>query len=245
MIHPDFHWLGLILAIAFGLGSGSYATMPAYRLPRGEPAAGKWLGPRSRCPSCKTKLRTRDLVPVFNWLLTRGKCQHCGVRISPNYFFIEFTITVLSALLYVRFGFGQEYLLLMILQVCLVILTSTDWLHKKMPDAVFIVMIMAGLMYRTLADKEIYGLVMSFMLSVYACYGFKLWYERNKRKLKRYEYLKLICVAAVWLNISEMLVMLALAGCIGALLWLYRRQSSMRVRYGLALMLAMLVTVLL
>jgi leader peptidase (prepilin peptidase)/N-methyltransferase len=71
----------LVVAIPFGLAVGSFMTVAVYRLPRKE----SLLAPRSRCPGCGAELRNRDNVPVLSWLLLRGRCSSCGMRISVEY----------------------------------------------------------------------------------------------------------------------------------------------------------------
>ncbi len=190
-----------LLAIGIGLGSGSYATMPYYRLPNNEPCGGKWTGKRSHCTSCGHKLRTRDLLPVFNWLLTHGKCQFCGKKISPVYFFIELSCTILSVLIYLKFGFSDKYMLFMILAVCLVILSATDYSYKTLPDAVFIVIVMVGMTYRAIEDSELFGMTYGFTLALLTCLFYRQIYEKiTGKKIKNYGYLKLITVSGIWLT---------------------------------------------
>jgi leader peptidase (prepilin peptidase)/N-methyltransferase len=71
----------IVIALPFGLAVGSFLTVVIYRIPAGE----SLLRPRSRCPSCGTEIASRDNVPVVSWLLLRGRCRTCGVRISPVY----------------------------------------------------------------------------------------------------------------------------------------------------------------
>ena len=59
----------LIIASAFGAIFGSYATLFAYRLPRGESCFGRYFGPKSRCGNCGSTIITRDLIPLLNWIL--------------------------------------------------------------------------------------------------------------------------------------------------------------------------------
>lgn len=71
----------------FILGScfGSFLNVVIYRLP-----AGMSLGkPKSRCPKCETQLAVKDNVPVFGWLLLRGKCRYCSLPIPMRYPSIE------------------------------------------------------------------------------------------------------------------------------------------------------------
>jgi leader peptidase (prepilin peptidase) / N-methyltransferase len=71
----------ILVAIPFGLAVGSFMTVAVHRLPRNESV----LTPRSRCPGCGAELRNRDNVPVLSWLLLRGRCRSCGMRISIEY----------------------------------------------------------------------------------------------------------------------------------------------------------------
>lgn len=39
---------------------------------------------RSMCTHCKHELAAKDLVPLFSWIMLRGKCRYCGERIDDN-----------------------------------------------------------------------------------------------------------------------------------------------------------------
>ena len=41
------------------------------------------------CPACQALIRPYDNVPVFSWLLLRGKARCCGAKISPRYPLVE------------------------------------------------------------------------------------------------------------------------------------------------------------
>lgn len=229
--------LGYLLALFFGLGCGSYATMPAHRLPRGEAAGGRWVGPRSKCPSCGTKLRTRDLVPVFNWLLTRGKCQHCGTKVSLNYLFIEASCTVASLFLFWRFGFSDQYTLLMGLAVCIVILLSTDWHHKMFPRQVLWAIVIFGVAYRVLKDHELFGMLNCFAgaaLVAFAWHGYK-------KKVARLDYLFFIAIAGLWLDELQLLYYFLLAGGFYLVFKGTENSARLRLSYGACLLLPLFI----
>lgn len=78
----------LLGGLLFGPVLGSFLTMLSYRLPRRLSVMG-----RSACPSCKTTLTPRDLIPLLSWLLSRGHCRHCGAQIGARYFLIELVST--------------------------------------------------------------------------------------------------------------------------------------------------------
>src|ERR1700754_90613 len=79
-------------AALFGLLIGSFLNVVAWRLPRGE----SLVKPRSKCPGCGTQLKAYDNVPVFSWLVLRGRCRGCGEKISARYPVVE----AVTALLY-------------------------------------------------------------------------------------------------------------------------------------------------
>ena len=94
------HILGIIFAATLGAIFGSYATLFSYRLPLGESCFGRYFGPKSRCPQCDTIIRTRELIPLLNWLFTRGKCRSCKSKIPRTHLFVEVTTTSLFILCY-------------------------------------------------------------------------------------------------------------------------------------------------
>ncbi len=68
-----------------GLAVGSFLNVVIYRVPRGE----SLVHPGSHCPHCNATVRTRHNVPVFGWLLLRGKCADCAAPISVRYPLVE------------------------------------------------------------------------------------------------------------------------------------------------------------
>jgi len=98
---PDFPppfdniWVRFIIGFILGSIFGSFFTALAYRVPRGL----SMITPRSHCPSCKTTLGFRDLIPLFSWLTSAGKCRHCGISIGLRYFSIELSFSLCGGLL--------------------------------------------------------------------------------------------------------------------------------------------------
>lgn len=86
----------MLYAFLFILGAqiGSFLNVCIWRLPRGESI----VHPPSHCPSCDTRLRALDLVPLFSQLFLRGKCRYCGAKFSWRYFGIELLTGVLFLL---------------------------------------------------------------------------------------------------------------------------------------------------
>ena len=41
--------------------------------------------PASHCPKCQAPVKAWQNIPVFSYLLLRGRCSHCKTRISIRY----------------------------------------------------------------------------------------------------------------------------------------------------------------
>jgi leader peptidase (prepilin peptidase)/N-methyltransferase len=75
-----------VLALgAVGLIVGSFLGTLVLRLPDGQTV----LWGRSRCRGCGSVLQPWQLVPLVSWLVQRGRCRHCGAKISVFYPLIE------------------------------------------------------------------------------------------------------------------------------------------------------------
>ena len=75
----------VLFVFAYGACLGSLTNVIVYRMPRGLSI----VSPPSRCPKCDTRLSWRDNIPVFGWLLLRGKCRYCKNPISVEYPVVE------------------------------------------------------------------------------------------------------------------------------------------------------------
>ena len=83
----------------FGLSIGSFLNVVAYRVPAGLSV----VRPASACPGCGAEIRSRDNVPVLGWVMLRGHCRDCDMKISPRYPIVE-AVTGLAFVL-VALGF--------------------------------------------------------------------------------------------------------------------------------------------
>jgi leader peptidase (prepilin peptidase)/N-methyltransferase len=82
-----------------GLAIGSFLNVVIYRVPRKESV----VRPRSHCPGCGTEIAERDNIPVVSWLLLRGRCRTCSMRISFRYPAVELACAALFASMGLRF----------------------------------------------------------------------------------------------------------------------------------------------
>ena len=125
-----------IAPIAFvgGMLLGSFASVVAHRVPRGE----SFVAGRSRCPGCGATIAAYDNVPVLSWLLLRGRCRNCGEPISARYPLAEIATAVLFAATVIVLGTGDvpELASGLILCALLVTITLTDLERRVIPNAI-------------------------------------------------------------------------------------------------------------
>jgi leader peptidase (prepilin peptidase) / N-methyltransferase len=123
-----------VLLFVCGCLLGSFITVVAYRLPRGE----GFIAGRSRCPSCGAQIGARDNIPVLSWLLLRGRCRNCGERISPRYPLAEAGLGALWAVTYLILGDedGGRLALGLVFCAVLVAITLTDLDLRRIPNAI-------------------------------------------------------------------------------------------------------------
>ena len=151
----SFDVVTLLALVPFALIAGSFCTALVYRIPQGIPwAFGNFKGEdtqvisskNSRCPACGTVLTARDLVPVFSWLLLRGKCRHCGAPIPPRYLYIELSMLGMFVLTWLFFGLSWEVALLYIALPFLLALFVIDLDHMILPDQLNAILFVIGVL---------------------------------------------------------------------------------------------------
>jgi leader peptidase (prepilin peptidase)/N-methyltransferase len=79
--------LAIILVLILGTAVGSFLNVVILR--QGAQGAVGGSRNRSMCLSCGKKLESRDLFPIFSFILLRGRCRYCKCRISRQYPLVE------------------------------------------------------------------------------------------------------------------------------------------------------------
>lgn len=195
----------ILAATMFGAIFGSYATLFAYRLPRKESCFGRYFGKKSRCPKCDKIIRTRELIPLINWLVTLGKCRNCQSKIPKTHLFIEVATTASFIISYLQFGFSDYFIIYSLISTGLVILIVTDYTHNLFPDSLLNFIIMISLAGRVLHDQNVIDSVYSAISGVFAAIIFyKIFYVKIRNMFKSqeqvFDYAKLILIASIILQ---------------------------------------------
>jgi len=133
--------IDLILFLA-GACVGSFLNVVIYRLPEDESV----LHPPSHCYSCDTRLSALDLIPVFSYLILRGRCRHCGARFSPRYMLVEAATGGLAIAAWHISGLAPWYALgLFVACAALLVIFFVDLDHMIIPDQCTAVVALVGI----------------------------------------------------------------------------------------------------
>lgn len=170
----------------FGACVGSLVNVLVYRLPLGISV----LTPPSRCPKCETRLTWRENIPIFGWLLLRGRCRFCKSRISAEYPVVELIAGLLfvgvfclwyimppgSSWLGVHWGELRPHWTLGDLR--------DAWPRHSWPILVIMLMLIGSLLAMTIVDAKTYTipLVLPWFLTIVGLVGhpvFALWIQER------------------------------------------------------------------
>ena len=121
---------GIGLLGVFGAAIGSFLNVVAYRMPRRE----SLVFPRSRCSSCQAEIAPYDNIPVVSWLVLRGRCRHCRVKISVRYPLIEALTAALFVVVGLKIGPEPELIPALVFTALMVAVAAIDLEHKIIPN---------------------------------------------------------------------------------------------------------------
>jgi leader peptidase (prepilin peptidase)/N-methyltransferase len=122
----------LVIIIFFFLGAvlASFTTVIAERIYTGQ---SFWSG-RSRCNSCARTLSGLDLVPIFSWLLWRGRCRTCRAHVPFLYTAGEAILGTVFALAAYTYGNAPIVLgLFLLFSIVLFFVVIYDLRHMIVP----------------------------------------------------------------------------------------------------------------
>jgi leader peptidase (prepilin peptidase) / N-methyltransferase len=140
----DEAWPGGMLVVVglFGLALGSFLNVVIARVPAGR----SLVYPGSACPGCSAPLAWYDNIPVLSFVVLRGRCRACGMRIAWRYPIVEAVTAAVLMLAYVAFGPSAEFLIACVLLPALIVMTAIDLQHQMIPDAITLPGIPIGLL---------------------------------------------------------------------------------------------------
>ena len=133
---------GTLAAAGFGALWGSFLNVCIVRVPAGLSV----VRPPSHCFACGARVWARDNIPILSYFLLRGRCRHCGAKVSGRYALVEALMAALSALIFWNFVAGlpgepaglhaARFATYFAFTAVLIVLSFIDLDTKRLPDVI-------------------------------------------------------------------------------------------------------------
>ena len=227
-----FPWL----APVFGLVVGSFLNVVVHRLPRMMQAQWKaqcaeleghevapqvrynLCVPPSHCPSCNARLRAVHNVPIVSYLVLRGRCAFCAVRISPRYPLVEATTAVLFAWVAAHFGWSPAAAGALVLTALLLALALIDADTTLLPDDLTQPLLWLGLLWNLRSiyvplPEAVIGAIAGYLFLWSVYWAFKL---VTGKEGMGYGDFKLLAALGAWLGWKMLLPIVLMSSLVGA-----------------------------
>lgn len=137
-----------VFLFVIGAVVASFSCLVAYRLKtiRDDQSIISAISfPASHCDGCGRKLSLVELIPVFGWIIARGRCNTCGARIPVRYPATEAALGAVVALMPFLAG-GLSLALPAIFLCCLGFMIAViDWENGMIPEELTWILLFAGL----------------------------------------------------------------------------------------------------
>jgi leader peptidase (prepilin peptidase) / N-methyltransferase len=130
----------VVMSTVLGLLVGSFLNVVIYRVPLKQSV----VTPRSRCPGCETALAPRDNIPVVSWLMLRGRCRTCSMRISPRYPVVELLTAIAFGVMAAHFGTDWALPAFLVFTACLISVSAVDIERFIVPNRIIVATLAVG-----------------------------------------------------------------------------------------------------
>lgn len=134
----------LLIFFLYGLVLGSFFNVVGLRVPKNNLFKEK----RSYCYTCQRTLTWKELIPVFSYVLQKGRCKGCGEVISPLYPAMELATGLLFAASYSFYGFSYQMVLGLLLTCLIIPVTVSDIAYQRIPNKLLLFFSPLFLLYR-------------------------------------------------------------------------------------------------
>lgn len=143
--YPELLTIALVAVFAVGSCFGSFLNVCIWRLPLGESI----VSVPSHCTKCGYEIRWYDNIPIFSYLVLRGRCRNCREPYSPRYLIVEALTGALFVAVFLKVGLtSQPPAMLALYWVMVMLCVTTSWIdveHRLIPDATTLPALLFGL----------------------------------------------------------------------------------------------------
>lgn len=242
----DKWWVVVGAALVTGALLGSFLCLVIERFP--SDADGRnWLAricrPPSACNHCGEKLTMRELVPLFSWMLLRGRCCRCGQRISGYCCYIELLTALMLAALATAVHRPALFFGLSLFSCAALVLCEVDRRHLLLPDVLTLPLLWCGLLFNLQFSPHHLPQAILGSMAGYLCLWILYWLYRL---IRRHEGMglgdaKYLAAIGAWCGLSALPLVVTLASGITIAGWLtgkFRGKNTIQQPFGPGLTIA-------
>jgi leader peptidase (prepilin peptidase)/N-methyltransferase len=95
--------------------------------------------PASHCDNCHHTLKWYELIPIFSFIIQKGRCRKCHIKLSIFYPCMELLTGLLFLFSYLRFGFTNEFLIALLIASLLIIIIVSDFKYFIILDGPLVI----------------------------------------------------------------------------------------------------------
>ena len=188
--------------------------------------------PRSHCPACNHQVKVIENIPIISYLFLRGKCSNCGIKISPQYPFVELLTAILTTFIMLKFGFSIQALGGVIFTWFLIALSGIDIKTQLLPDDLTFPFLWLGIIFNlftTYTDltSSVLGAIFGYLTLWSVFHLFKL---ITGKEGMGYGDFKLLAALGAWLGWQSLPLILLFSSAVGAVIGIFMIVSKLQER---------------
>ncbi|MGC7132437.1 prepilin peptidase [Listeria ivanovii] len=139
----------------------SFTQVAAECLPINKPFLFRF----SECNFCKKTLSFQQIIPIYSFLLLKGKSNCCKTAIPISCFLLEIITPVYILFLYHEYFFSYNFIISSVIYYFLAFFVITDILYMHVPNSIIILFSVIMLFIYSLFHQPLLNLFYSIIMS--------------------------------------------------------------------------------
>lgn len=230
-----------LVSMIFGMCMGSFLNCCAYRKIHNLSI----IKGRSKCDTCGHILGVKDLIPVFSYLSTKGKCRYCGAKLDSKYLISEIVCGSIYMLVVLKYGLNIitiEYLIFVSIMLY-VIFTNLD--NKTIPQNAVIIGIINRIVFcildcNSLEDSILKSLIITIPLFIFI----KIIKKTLNKETVRYGDIKLIFMTSMYVPIINNILVIISAHILKTIYAYITKKQNEHLTFALSICLGYTISIL-
>lgn len=188
--------------------------------------------PGSMCPHCEHPIVWHDNLPLLGWIKRRGRCAHCGTRISAQYPLVELMGGLLAVAVLALYGPSLNALFIFAACLVLLALAVIDCRTYLLPDILTLPLLWAGFLYQLLFQpvmltSAVIGAMVGYLVLWSFYWLFKLITGKEGMGFGDF---KLMAALGAWVGWPALPLLLTVSAGLGAIVGLFIQWAAPQLR---------------